>query len=68
MKPRGTFWRLVAWVGDLGASRDKRGRSARRAAGRKPGRDDDDLIGVAVPAGPKPRKDGAHAKPPKPTR
>lgn len=68
MQPKGRFWRLIAWVGDLGASKAKRERSVRRAAGRRSGRDDDDLIGVAVPAGPKPRKDGAHAKPPKPTR
>ena len=32
----------------------------------RPGDDHDDGVGVLVPAGPKPRKGGAHAKPPPP--
>lgn len=57
-KSRGTFWDFVRWVGDLGTPKAKP--SKRRD-------DEDEGLGVLVPAGPRPRKGGAEASiPPKP--
>lgn len=57
-KRRGPLWEFVRRIGDLGA---------RKAPPGKRRDDEDEGLGVLVPAGPKPRKGGASAPiPPKP--
>ena len=67
--PARARWSMLKWLNRwlLGRAERRLEAEMTRPSPRRPGPDDsDDGIGVPVPTGPRPRRDGALAQPPQP--